>query len=130
MSDTAPQETDPPARPAGAYLPRLPAGWRYSINLDKADGTAEGVAIRTGGGTFRVSVNGGAGPGGAFLDKPTLAEALRAGVKAAKALDQVAEHKAKASAVEQELLGSLQTALEDGEDDDPTDPTPAEKVPA
>jgi hypothetical protein len=114
MSTPAPDTT--PAVRRGGYLPVLPDGWVYRILIsDRADENASAASIDVvagnGDGEHHVYVN--TEDGRKTITKPSLPDAVRVAVDAAKALDRLAKSEAEFKAARQAALDSIGGDAED-----------------
>jgi hypothetical protein len=118
MTETPTEQADPKNRSGGAYLPKLPEGWTYSLALagpdnQRIDLTPDSNAGVDGG--YKVEVETGTGALTA-VQADSLAEAAKMGVKAVKALAVVRTHRAAALVAEENFLAAIGKPSPRGED--------------
>lgn len=104
---------DTPVQSRNAYLPVPPEGWEYMVTLvgpkgariiaSATDWPAGAVEHPAPGITVEVK----AATVNKTFDVPTLKDAVRAAVDAAKAIDAIAEHEQRAKAATQKLLDTI-----------------------
>lgn len=112
-------DTQAKPRSGGAYLPKLPEGWAYSLALVGPDGQRIDVTpISDGGvdGAYSVEVETGTGDRLLTVEADSLSEGAKMGVKAVKALAVVRTHRAAATAAEEQFRAAIGRPSPEGED--------------
>lgn len=109
MTETPTEETAAKAKGGGAYLPKLPEGWAYSLALvgpdkQRIDVTPDRNSMVDGGYEMEVETGTGTLPP---VKADSLSEAARMGVKAVKALAVVRTHRAAAAAAEEQFRAAI-----------------------
>jgi hypothetical protein len=117
MTETPTEDTQK-TRSGGAYLPKLPDGWAYSLALVGPDNQRIDVTPDSNGGVdgaYEMEVETGTGtlpP----VKADSLSEAAKMGVKAVKALAVVRTHRAAAQAAEEQFRAAIGRPSPQGED--------------
>ncbi len=113
----------------GAYLPVLPEGWRYAVNLNGPDGNINVRPERDAPERFVVEVSHNR-LDGRTLRRDSLADALRAATKSVKTLARLSKHEAEAQAARQSLLDQIEAGDTEDDGGEPTADSPRSTAPS
>lgn len=112
----------------GSYLPVLPDGWHWSVKATGPDGASVEIKnLHCEEHPWNVRVVSGEGKGTREATKPTLSDAAKTAVAAAKGLDRITKAEADAAKARASLLDGLGGEIEpDDNPDDEVDVSEAE----